>query len=164
MAKKKPTKQEIGAAFVRLIHARRTGKPPVKVRKDESIATKPIVPCPDIPEKDVVKACMKWLVRHRIFANRHDVGGGYLGAGTAYATYGIQGAGDIIGLLPDGTHFELEIKRGRGGNLSKKQRKRMKDIRDNSGIYLVIHGIPELEHYNTIFFLTSRRDYGIVEE
>jgi len=164
MAKNKLTKADIGAAYARLAHARRTGEPPTKARKDGSVATKPVVMCDDIPEKDVVKACTRWLVRHRIFANRHDVGGGYLGAGTAYATYGIRGAGDIIGLLPDGAHFEIECKRGKGGSLSKGQQKRMKDIRDNNGIYLVVHGVPELEYYNQIFSLTSRRKSGMIGE
>ena len=162
--KKKPNKADIGAAYARLVHAQRTGEPPTKMRKDGSITTKPVVPCPDILEKGVVEACIKWLRRHRIFCNRHDVGGGYLGAGTAYATYGIQGAGDIIGLLPDGTHFELECKRGKGGSLSSGQQKRMKDIRNNNGIYLIIHGIPELEYYNGIFSLTFRADYGMIGE
>lgn len=160
--KKKSNKTDIGAVYARLAHAARTGEPPAKVRKDGSIATKPVVPCPDLPEKDVVMRCMGWLYRHRIFANRHDVGAGDFGYG--YATYGIKGAGDFIGLLPDGTHFELECKRGKGGKLSKRQQKRMKDIRDNNGIYLVIHGISELEYYDTIFSLTSRRDCGMIGE
>lgn len=157
--KKKPTKQDIGAAYARLAHAQRTGEPPTKVRKDGSIVTKPVVPCPYLPERDVVKQCIGWLRRNRIFCNRHDVGSGDFGHG--YATYGIMGAGDIIGLLPDGTHLEIECKHGRGGSLSKGQQKRMKDIRENNGIYLVVHGISELEYYDTIFNLTSRVDYGI---
>jgi len=164
MRHKKPTKSDIGAAYARLAYAARTGKPPAKVRKDGSIATKPVVPCPDLPEKNVVKGCIGWLRRHRIFCNRHDTGSGYLGQGTAIATYGIKGGGDIIGLLPDGIHFEIECKQGKGGSLSKRQQKRMKDIRENHGIYLVVHGILELEYYDEIFNLTSRGDCGIVVE
>lgn len=164
MAKNKPTKADIGAAYARLVHAQRTGEPPTKVRKDGSIATKPVVPCEHLPEKIVVTQCIRWLVRHRIFCNRHDAGSGYLGAGTAYATYGIKGAGDIIGLLPDGTHFEIECKRSQGGSLSKGQQKRMVNIRENNGIYLIVHGIPELEYYSEIFSLTFRGVSGMIGE
>ena len=159
MSKRKPNKADIGAAYARLAHAQRTGDPPVKVRKDGSITTKPVVSCWGFPEKDVLKQCVSWLRRHRIFCSRHDVGSGDFGHG--YATYGIIGAGDIIGLLPDGTHLEIECKKGKGGSLSKGQQKRMKDIRENNGIYLVVHGISELEYYDTIFSLTFRADCGI---
>lgn len=158
--KKKPNKADIGAAYARLARAARTGEPLQKVRKDGSIATKPVVNCDSYAERVVVEACIHWLTRRRIFANRHDVGAGNFGAG--YATYGIKGAGDIIGLLPDGTHFELEVKKGVGGRLSKGQRKRMEDIRNNNGIYLIIHGIPELEWYDEIFHLTSRAKCDIL--
>ena len=158
--KKKPNKSDIGAVYARLVHANRTGEPPTKVRKDGSIATKPVVPCPDWAEKDVVKACISWLRRHRVFCNRHDVGSGDFGQG--YATYGIKGAGDIIGLTPKGVHFEIECKKGKGGSLSKGQQKRMKDIRGNNGIYLVVHGISELEYYNEIFNLTFGNEFGIL--
>lgn len=164
MGKRKPTKADIGAAYARLAHAARTGIPPIRVRRDGSVGTRAAVPCPDISERDVVKACISWLRRHRIFCNRHDCGGGYLGDSGAYATYGIKGAGDIIGLLPDGTHLEIECKAGKGGSLTKGQQKRMKDIKENNGIYLVVHGISELEYYDTIFSLTSRGNYGIVGE
>lgn len=60
-------------------------------------------------------------------------------------TYGIIGAGDILGLLPDGRHFEVECKRGRGGRLSEEQQKRWKKIRENNGLYVVVHGVRELE-------------------
>ncbi len=159
--KKKPNKADIGVAYARLAHAARTGEPPAKVRKDGSVATKPVVWCSDVPERDVVKGCISWLRVHRIFCDRHDAGAGDFGRG--YAIYGIRGAGDIIGLLPDGTHLEIECKHSRGGRLSKGQQKRMKDIRENSGIYLVVHGISELEYYDTIFSLTSRADCGISE-
>lgn len=127
-------------------------------RKDGSIATKPVVPCPDLPEKEVLKQSLTWLHKHGIFCNRHDVGGGYLGDGTAYATYGIVSAGDIIGMLKHrgGQHFEIECKRGMGGTLNKLQRKRMKQVRDNKGIYLIIHGIEELEFYNERYHYFNR--------
>jgi len=115
-------------------------------RKDGSIGTKPVVPCPDLPESDVLKGCLSWLRKHRVFCNRNNVGAGTMGASGFYS-YGIKNGGDIIGLLPTGQHFEIECKAGYGGTLSKGQRKRMKDIRDNRGLYFVVHGVPELEYY-----------------
>lgn len=113
--------------------------------KDGSKATHSVVSVPDLPEQEVLRACLQWLRTHHIFHNRHDVGAGDFGYG--YATYGIKGAGDIIGVLPNGTHFEIEVKRGKGGRLSKGQQKRMRDIRANKGLYFVVHGVEELQHY-----------------
>lgn len=115
--------------------------------KDGSIATHPVVPvrCP-YPEKDVLHDCLVWLRRHHIFCNRHD-SGSFCNDRGQWGTYGIIGAGDIIGMLRDGQHFEIEVKRGSGGRLSVGQQKRMKDVRDNGGLYFVCHGIEEIEHY-----------------
>jgi hypothetical protein len=59
--------------------------------------------------------------------------------------YGIKDAGDIIGLLPSGRHLEIECKRGRGGSWSLGQQHRCKIIRENNGVYMLVHGLPELE-------------------
>ena len=142
---KKRTKQE---KFQDCFDAFKCVKAGKKVKrsmtKDGSIATHPIIPVPDLLESIVLKDCLNWLKKKRIFCNRHDSGAGDV-SGAGYATYGIKGAGDIIGLLPNGRHFEIETKRGKGGRLSKGQQKRMKDIRANNGIYHVVHGISELE-------------------
>jgi len=65
--------------------------------------------------------------------------------GAGQAVYGIKHAGDIIGILPNGVHFEIETKRGKGGKLSKGQQERMADVRATGGVYLVVHGVNELE-------------------
>ncbi len=144
---KKRTKAEKCVDYADAVKAIREGRPPRRhTAKDGSIPTHPVIPSIDQPEKNVISGCLGWLKRHRIFCTRHDVGGGYLGAGTAYATYGIKGAGDIIGLLRNGRHLEIECKAGKGGRLSKSQQKRMHNIRDNNGIYLVVHGVEELEY------------------
>lgn len=148
IVKKKQTKADKFNDYADAVQAIRESLPPRRhTAKDGSIPTHPVVPVFELPEKEVVKGCLAWLKRHRIFCTRHDVGGGYLGAGTAYATYGIKGAGDIIGLLRNGRHFEIECKTGKGGRLSLNQQKRMHNIRDNNGIYLVVHGCEELAFY-----------------
>lgn len=124
-------------------------KRPVKRNraKDGSVPTHPVIEvrCP-YPEKDVLHDCLIWLRKHKIFCNRHDSGGADI-AGAGHAIYGIKSAGDIIGLLPNGIHFEIECKAGKGGRLSAGQQRRMLDIQHNNGLYFVVHGLPELEYY-----------------
>lgn len=124
----------------------REGKPVKRAHaKDGSIATHPVVPVEDKSEKEVLADCFTWLRRHKILCNRNNVGAGAMGESGFYS-YGIKNAGDIIGLLPTGRHLEIECKAGKGGRLSLGQQKRMRNIRDNNGIYLVVHGIEELEY------------------
>ena len=115
--------------------------------KDGSIPTYPVVPVlSHLTEKEVLHQCMMWLKHHKIFCNRMNNGTFELGG--RWHTYGIKGAGDIIGMLPvSGWHFEVECKKGKGGRLSEAQQKRMRDVRAAGGIYYVVHGVPELEYY-----------------
>jgi hypothetical protein len=119
--------------------------------KDGSIATHPVVPVDSKKLECVVLAdCLVWLKKYHVFCNRHDCGSGDI-VGAGMATYGIRSAGDIIGILNKhrhvGRHFEIECKRGSGGRLSAGQQKRMKDVRENGGLYFVVHGISELEYF-----------------
>lgn len=117
--------------------------------KDGSIATHPVV---DIlvtkAEKFVIAECLTWLKKHNVFCNRHDAGT-FQNIRGDWGTYGIKGSGDIHGMLRnhDGKHFEIECKVGFGGRLSLIQQKRMRQIRENNGLYFVVHGVEELEHY-----------------
>jgi hypothetical protein len=113
-----------------------------KRQSKSGIPTHPVVPCPDLPEREVLKQCLAWLKARRILCDRHDCG-----SGPGHARYGIKYSGDIHGYLPDGRGFEIECKRGIGGRLSKGQQERMWAVRASYGIYYVIHGVPELEHY-----------------
>jgi hypothetical protein len=121
-----------------------------KRQSKSGIPTYPVVPCPDLPEREVLKQCLAWLRARRVFCDRHDCG-----SGPGHAQYGIKGAGDIIGIMwvdyagsiHHGVHFEIEVKRGRGGRLSKGQQERMRAVREAGGVYEVMHGVPELEHY-----------------
>ena len=115
--------------------------------KDGSILTHPIIRvCSWCSEKTIMGDCMKWLRKHNILCNRNNVGAGEMGA-SGYYSYGIRGAGDIIGLLKTGQHFEIEVKRGSGGRLSLIQQKRRSDIIRNNGLYFVVHGVEELEYF-----------------
>jgi hypothetical protein len=138
---KRPTKKDKLNEAAAFYQAAKTGTRPTLKRGP--ISTHPVVPCPDIPEegKDGVKdLCYKWLRARRILCNKHACGrqNGIL--------YGIKHSGDIHGYLQDGTGFEIECKAGKGGRLSVGQQKRMEDVRAAGGVYLVVHGVEELEH------------------
>lgn len=143
--KKQSKSQRIKDCFS-AYEAIRAGKPVKrKGTKDGSIATHPLVPVPDLLESEVLKDCMKWLKERGIVCNRNNTGSGQMGDSGFYS-YGIRGGGDIIGLFPAaGRHFEIEVKRGRGGRLSLEQQKRKNLITANNGVYLIIHGVRELE-------------------
>lgn len=146
---KKQTKKQKFNDLANAVGQIRRGEPVRRIgAKDGSIPTHSVVPVnPKLLEAEVLSDCIRWLRRHYIFYNRHDVGAGDI-AGMGYATYGIKFAGDIIGILkPNGKHFEIECKRGSGGRLSVGQQKRVRDVRDNGGLYFVVHGVEELEHY-----------------
>lgn len=125
--------------------------------KDGSIRTHPVVPVDSKKlEHEVLQDCLAWLKKHHVFCNRHDAGT-FQNERGQWGTYGIIGAGDIIGIIKKqwtgfrytdgGRHFEIECKRGSGGRQSKGQQKRMKSVRDNGGLYYVCHGQEELEHF-----------------
>ncbi len=116
--------------------------------KDGSIATHPTVEVtPDLSEATVLKMCMEWFKRCGVIFDRNNTGfGDIAGTGGSYH-YGIKGAGDIIGLLENGRHFEIECKKSNGGRLSRGQQKRWFKILHSNGLYFVVHGVQELEHF-----------------
>ena len=115
--------------------------------KDGSVPTHPVVPCEDLPEASVLTQCVSWLRVHRVMCDRCNVGAGHLEGEARFHVYGIPGAGDIIGVLPNGAHFEVECKRGKGGRLSKKQQERQEKVLTNNAYYFIVHGVNEMEHY-----------------
>jgi hypothetical protein len=152
---KKQKLKMLGKGICDIIH---TGKP--QGRKDGSVGTRPTVPCDDVKEDEVLTDVTTWLGMHRVFYDRNNTGSGDIrGDGHMYR-YGIKDGGDIMGCLPDGTHFELELKRGRGGSWSEGQQKRCDKVKDNNGVYLLIHGVPELETmFLPLITRTKLRDF-----
>lgn len=114
--------------------------------KDGSLPTRPVVAVFSLPEAVILRQVLDWLTSRRIFHRRMNVGKGSLD-GKRYYQYGVVGAGDIYGVLPDGTHFELEIKAGKGGRWSKKQQEYAADLSTTKAYYFIIHGIEELKYY-----------------
>ena len=116
--------------------------------KDGSIRTHPVVLIdPEKLEREVLADCLSWLKKHHVFCQRHD-SGSFQNEHGQWGCYGIINSGDIHGVVGEyGTHLEIECKRGSGGQLSAGQQKRQKDVNRANGIYYVIHGVEELEHY-----------------
>lgn len=140
----KPTKkQKLDNCYEAYHHAKHGTRPGRKAR-DGSIPTHPVVPVPELPESDVLKQCLLWLRCHRIMADRHTPGNFKIGI--SHVVFGIISAGDIIGILPSGIHLEIECKRGKGGRQSAGQQERMANVRATNGVYLVVHGVAELEY------------------
>jgi len=144
---KKQTKAQKFNDLANAFHQIRAGEKVKRIgAKDGSVPTHPVVPCPDVPEHQVMIDCLYWLHMHRVLCNRNNVGAGEMGT-SGYHSYGIKNAGDIVGLLTTGRHFEIECKKGTGGRWFVGQQKRCRQVKENNGLYFVVHGIPELEHY-----------------
>ena len=140
---KPPTKKQKLDNCYEAYHHAKHGTRPGRRARDGSIPTHSVVPVPELPEMGdggVRDECCKWLKAHRIFHDPHACG-----CGPENAIYGIKHSGDIHGILPDGRHLEIETKRGKGGRLSAGQQERMADVRATNGVYLVVHGVAELE-------------------
>jgi hypothetical protein len=144
---KRQTKQDKFRDLANAVKQIREGKAVKRIgAKDGSIPTHPVVPVdPDLSEKEVQTACLHWLFKHGIYAKRCD-SGSFRNDRNQWGTYGIVGSGDIHCILRNhnGKHLEIECKRGKGGRQSKQQQKRQRDVEYNNGVYLIIHGLPEL--------------------
>ena len=125
---------------------RENKKPKRSTNKDGSINTKPLFIVEPQLEKDVLKECIVWLRKRGCVADRLDAGTARMDNGQIYR-YGIIGAGDIIGVLPNGLHFEVECKRSIGGKWSISQQRRKKKIEHNNALYFIVHSLIELQHY-----------------
>jgi len=113
-------------------------------RKDGSLPTKPVVPCMDLPESQVLEDCLKWLRGRGCLADRMNTGAHQNNMGQWYR-YGIKGAGDIL-VVYHGLHIEVECKAGRGGSWSMPQQRRERHVTEHGGVYVIVHGIEELGH------------------
>ena len=59
--------------------------------------------------------------------------------------YGMKGGADLQ-CIYRGLHVDIECKKGAGGILSAEQQQRKYEVERNGGVFLVVHGIEELEH------------------
>ena len=145
MKNKKITKQKLGKGIVDMIYAKNAGVEYKPGRKDGGMTTKPVVPCEDLPEAEVLKACISWLKRHRVGVKRMNVTAVDLD-GQGIRRYGIKGAADLT-CIYKGLRIEIECKKGKGGILSENQQDFRDWVLQFGGVYMVVHGVPELEFF-----------------
>lgn len=137
---KKKTKKRQFEEYYRVI----TGK---KIL--DPIRTKPMFEKTDKREKVVQDECLTWLKTRRILAMRNNVGFGSIGGDGRMYQYGIKFAADIICCLPGGLYCEIECKHGKGGTWSIGQQEHAEKVKAVGGLYYVVHGTDELDHYLT---------------
>ena len=142
---KKQTIEQLGKGIIDMIHAKNAGVEYKPGRKDGGIPTKPVVPCKDLLEADVLQECISWLKRHRVGVKRMNVTAVNLDGG-GIRPYGIKGAGDLH-CIYKGMHIDIECKRGKGGVLSLNQQKHRNWVLRYEGIYIIVHGVEELEFF-----------------
>jgi len=152
MAKRRSCKDarlKLGSGIAEMCRCRREGLTYKHGRKDGGLTTRPVIPCPFLSEKQVAQECKTWLLKHRIHADRNNVGqfGNY--------RYGIKSGGDAFVCI-EGKHIEIEYKAGKGGVLSLSQQQRKIKIEQSGGIYLIVHGVPELDKFMTPIINTLR--------
>ncbi len=146
---KKRSRKDIYSDYAKAIGAIRKGEPVKRTSaKDGSISTHPapLFGKSDQSEAEVLQECLSWLRARQLVCNRNNVGVGAMSTSGMHS-YGIKGAGDIIGLLKNGRHFEVECKAGKGGRLSKGQQQRRYDVMMSNGLYLVVHSLKELRFH-----------------
>ncbi len=142
----KQTREQLGKGIVDMIHAKQAGVPYKPGRKDGGIPTKPVVPCEDLPEADVTTECVSWLKQHRVGVKRMNVGAGDITGRGDFRSYGIKGASDVL-CIYKGLIIAIEFKKGKGGVLNKNQQNFRDWVQRFDGIYLIAHGVPELEFF-----------------
>lgn len=95
-------------------------------------------------ENYVKKAILQWLKLHRIAAWRQNTGGmsGEHKGKKYFVRFGIPGAADITGLIPDGRRLEIETKR-EGCRQTDDQKAFEAMIKANGGVYILAHSLDE---------------------
>ena len=98
----------------------------------------------DIPESQVVKSCLHWLLIHGCYVWRNNTGAHQNEKTKSYIRYGLPGSADIIGLTPSGKFIAIECKSAKG-KLKYTQITFGNRILEKNGIYLVARSIDDLE-------------------
>jgi hypothetical protein len=108
-------------------------------------------------ESDLVRACLDWLMLHRIKAWRMNNTGVFDPVKKIHRSFhGLKGVSDILGILPQrvrlaggaeelfGNFLAIEVKRP-GEKPRPDQEAFLEDIRAGGGIALCVHSLNELE-------------------
>lgn len=95
-------------------------------------------------ESDVIRSVSAYVKRCRLCMWRQNTGSmsrEYNGK-VSYVKFGLKGAADFTGILPDGRRIEVECKRP-GGRQSPDQRAFQQMIEKNNGVYILVESLDE---------------------
>jgi len=94
-----------------------------------------------IKETDIQHDMLDYLAYRGIEAWRNNTGAIYRRG--RLIRFGEKGSGDIIGVLKDGRHIEVEVKTPEG-ELSDDQKRHAHRVQRNGGVYIVATCLEEL--------------------
>ncbi|KKN01235.1 hypothetical protein LCGC14_1129990 [marine sediment metagenome] len=96
-------------------------------------------------EGDIVKACLSYLEALGIFAWRNNTGamGGTYKGTKRYVRFGVPGASDILGVLPNGRFLAIECKMP-GKKPTLKQRAFIDEINRHGGVAFVAESVTDV--------------------
>ena len=101
------------------------------------------------PAKDregpVVKACLKWLADHKVFAWRNNTGAVEFSDG-GFMRFGAKGSPDIIGMTRSGRFLGIECK-SPTGEQSGYQKQWQARCQDQGGLYILARCVDDLDLY-----------------
>lgn len=97
-----------------------------------------------IPESQIVNACLRWLWLHGCYVWRNNSGAWKPEGADRYIHYGTPGSADIIGVTRCGRFIAVEAKTLKG-KLSPLQEVFKERVEDHNGIFILARSIDDLE-------------------
>jgi hypothetical protein len=94
-------------------------------------------------ERDIQKACLRYLDLKGIFAWRQNTAGVYNPKTDSYRFHGLRGVSDILGCLPDGKLLAVEVKQP-GNKPTPDQNSFLNNVAERGGIACCVHSVDEL--------------------
>ena len=96
-------------------------------------------------EKEILKSILEYLGIMKIFVWRNNSGALRTESG-GFVRFGATGAPDIVGLLPGGQFFGIEVKR-HGGKQTDAQRSFEEAIKKQGGVYILVFSLDEVVYF-----------------
>jgi hypothetical protein len=98
------------------------------------------------PESAVIRACLEYLRLRGVFCWRQNSGALATPGGGFMRAADINGAADIIGVLPGGRFLAAECKSA-GGRQSPAQKAFQEAVEKRGGLYVLARSIGDLERF-----------------